>query len=317
VISPSAQRDLARALPGRIEFDQPMSRHTSLRVGGNADAIATPDSCDDVARLLALCAEHALPYSVLGAGFNTLVLDGGIQAVVVRSNKLRLLQEVPEQSALRAQAGVSHNSLTKLCCERGLSGLEFGAGIPGTLGGWIAMNAGIGTREIEAAVIEIDVVEPGGRARRMLRCELDFQYRSVRGPADGSIIVSALLGVTPADPQQVKAEVDRQLAARRDTQPINVPSCGSVFKNPEGDYAGRLIEAAGLKGERVGGAQISPVHANFIATTGDATAADVLSLIRRAQQRVEDTSGVRLETEVKILGEEKSQNEASVAGGAA
>ena len=164
------------------------------------------------------------------------------------------------------------------------------------------MNAGIGTREVEAIVIEIEVIEPGGGARLMTRNELDFQYRALHGPAEGSVIVSALLRLSQDEPERVQAEVDRLLAARRETQPIHVPSCGSVFKNPEGDYAGRLIESAGLKGERAGGAQISPIHANFIANTGGATAADVLALIRRAQQVVESSCGVRLEPEVKIWG---------------
>jgi UDP-N-acetylmuramate dehydrogenase len=302
VIGESEKCDLKAALAERIEFDQPMSRYTSLRVGGNADAIATPGSRDEVAVLMRLCAEHSLPYTVLGAGFNTLVMDGGIEGVVVRTSKLRRLEEQPERSAVIAETGVSHNSLIKLCCERGLAGLEFGAGIPGTVGGWVAMNAGIGTREIESSVIEIDVLEPGGKERRMARDELNFQYRALCGPQTGSIIVSVLLSVSLKDPRKVRAEVDRLLALRRDTQPIHVPSCGSVFKNPKGDFAGRLIEAAGLKGERAGGAQISPIHANFITNTGGATAADVISLIERAQRVVEDTSGVRLEPEVKILG---------------
>lgn len=302
MIPQSAQRALATALDSAVEFDQPMSRHTSLRVGGRADAVATPKSREELALLLKLCSEYGIPYAVLGAGFNTLVMDGGMEGVVVRTNKLRLLEERPKSHAILAEAGVSHASLTRLCCERGLSGLEFAAGIPGTVGGWIAMNAGIGAREIEASVIEIDVLEPGGGLRRMTRDELDFQYRALRGLAEGSIIASALLRVSLSKRENVQAEVDRLLAARRDTQPIHVPSCGSVFKNPVGDFAGRLIEAAGLKGERAGGAQISPIHANFIANTGGATAADVLTLIRRAQQAVEESCGVRLEPEVKIWG---------------
>ena len=302
MIPHAAQRDLAAGLGARIEFDQPMSRYTSLRVGGRADAIAAPANRDELALLMKLCAEHSLPYTVLGAGFNTLVMDGGIEGVVVRTSKLRLLEEQPKRSAVLAEAGVSHNSLTKLCCERGLAGLEFGAGIPGTVGGWVAMNAGIGAREVEAAVVEIELLEAGGVPRRMLRDELNFQYRSLCGPAAGSIIVSVLLAVSRSEPERVRAEVDRLLAARRNSQPIHVPSCGSVFKNPDGDYAGRLIEAAGLKGVSSGGAQISPIHANFIANTGGATASDVLSLIRRAQRVVEEASGIRLEPEVKILG---------------
>ncbi len=302
MIPQSAQRDLTAALGTRIDFDQPMSRYTSLRIGGRAEAVATPESRDQLSLLMKLCARHSLPYCVLGAGFNTLVMDGGIEGVVIRTGKLRNLREQPDRGAILAEAGVSHNSVTKLCCELGLAGLEFAAGIPGTVGGWVAMNAGIGTREIEAAVLEIDVLEHGGTGQRIARDELNFRYRSLAGLAAGSIIVSALLSVTRSEPTRVRAEVDRLLAVRRDTQPLHVPSCGSVFKNPEGDYAGRLIEAAGLKGARAGGAQISPIHANFIANTGGATAAEVLCLIRRTQKVVEDASGIRLEPEVKIVG---------------
>jgi UDP-N-acetylmuramate dehydrogenase len=302
VIPHAARCQLATSLGARIEFDQPMSRHTSLRVGGRADAIATPTDRDELALLMTLCSAHSLPCTVVGAGFNVLVMDGGIEGVVVRTGKLRLLEHRPEREAVFAEAGVSHNSVTKLCSEKGLAGLEFAAGIPGSVGGWVAMNAGIGAREVEAAVVEIEILEAGGVPRRMQRDELDFQYRSLCGPGAGSIIVSVLLAVSRSEPERVRAEVNRLLAARRDSQPLHVPSCGSVFKNPDGDYAGRLIEAAGLKGASSGGAQISPVHANFIANTGGATAADVLSLIRRAQQVVEETSGIRLEPEVKILG---------------
>jgi UDP-N-acetylmuramate dehydrogenase len=189
------------------------------------------------------------------------------------------------------------------CVERGLAGLEFGAGIPGTLGGWLAMNAGIPEREIGDAVREIEVMSPTGeKTRRLARGSLEFRYRALRGLAPGSVIVSALLDVAAADAGVVRAEVARLLAKRAASQPLDVPSCGSVFKNPPGDYAGRLIEAAGLKGERVGDAEISPVHANFIANRGRARAADVLALVEMARERVAKEFGIELEPEVRILG---------------
>jgi UDP-N-acetylmuramate dehydrogenase len=255
--------------------------------------------------VLQICAAERLPHILLGGGFNTLVLDGGLPGVVIQLKGLRRLEERPG-GLLRAEAGVSHATLTRFCCTRGLAGLEFGAGIPGSVGGWVAMNAGIGSREAEDVVSEIEVMSPCGRRRSHLKREaLRFRYRGLRGLAPGSVIVSALLAVALSEPGAVRAEVDRMMAARAETQPLNVPSCGSVFRNPPGDYAGRLIEAAGLKGEQVGGAQISPVHANFIANTGGATAADVLALIRRAQEAVEQSGGVRLVPEVKILGRER------------
>jgi UDP-N-acetylmuramate dehydrogenase len=293
---------LEDVLGDRIRFDVPMAEHTSLRVGGAADALATPADRGDLSLLLRVCSTHRIPRTVIGAGFNTLVDDGGVRGVMIKLNKLRRLEERP-RGRIRAEAGVSHHRLTKLCTRRGLTGLEFGAGIPGSVGGWVAMNAGIGIRQAEQVVLEIEVMSPSGRQRSHLgREKLSFGYRRLRGLAPGSVIVSVLLAVGRSTPEAVRAEVDRTLARRAETQPLDQPSCGSVFKNPPGDYAGRLIEAAGLKGERVGGAQISPVHANFITNLGGATAADVTALIRRAQERVERATGIRLEPEVKIVG---------------
>jgi UDP-N-acetylmuramate dehydrogenase len=302
VIARAARAALAEVLGDRIRFDFPMSRCTSLRVGGPADALATPADRGELARLLETCAALGVTHSVLGAGFNTLVLDGGIDGVVIQLGRLRRLEERPG-GALRAEAGVTHNQLTKFCLARGLSGLAFGAGIPGTVGGWVAMNAGVPEREMRHVVREIEVMAPSGRSTRHLPAEiLHFTYRSLRGLAPGSLVVSALLAVGIADPASVRAEVERMLERRARTQPLDVPSCGSVFKNPRGDFAGRLIEAAGLKGRRMGGAQISPVHANFIANLGGATARDVLALIDLARATVEERTGIRLVPEVRIVG---------------
>jgi UDP-N-acetylmuramate dehydrogenase len=198
---------------------------------------------------------------------------------------------------------VSHSQITNFCAERGLSGLEFGCGIPGSIGGWVAMNAGIPAREVKDAVREIEVMSPtGASVRHMERDELHFAYRALRGLAVGSVILSALFEVEISTPERVRAETDRLLALRGSSQPLNLPSCGSVFKNPPGDYAGRLIESVGLKGRRIGGAQISPVHANFITNLGGATARDVLALIEEAQQEVFDATGIRLVPEVRIVG---------------
>jgi UDP-N-acetylmuramate dehydrogenase len=302
LISEAGRNALVAVLGERVRFDVPMSRHTSLRVGGPADAHATPGDRRELAALLGVCAEHSLPHTVLGHGFNTVVLDGGIEGVVLQLSSFRLLEERPGQR-LRVEAGVSHSQLTRFCTQRGLSGLEFGAGIPGTVGGWLAMNAGIAEREIGDATRELEVMTPTGSGlRRLPRATLEFRYRGLRGLAPGSVIVSGLLEVVPTDPAVVRTEVERLLAKRAASQPLRVPSCGSVFKNPQGDYAGRLIEAAGLKGERVGDAEISELHANFIANRGRATAADVLALIERARERVAREFGIELEPEVHVLG---------------
>jgi UDP-N-acetylmuramate dehydrogenase len=302
VIEPAARARLEAALGERVRFDVPMARHTSLRVGGPADAFATPASRDELAALLALCAELGLRHTFLGKGFNTLVLDEGVDGVVIQLSRLRALAREGED-ALRAEVGVSHAQLTRFCVEHGLAGLEFGAGIPGTVGGWLAMNAGIGEREVVDVVRDVEVMDPdGGAPYRVTRDALEFRYRALHGLPEGAALVSAGLAVTPSEPARVRATVDAHLARRAQTQPLDVPSCGSVFKNPPGDYAGRLIEAAGLKGERLGGAEISSVHANFIANRGDASAADVLALIELARRRIASAAGLRLETEVRVIG---------------
>ncbi|MEE9607641.1 MAG: UDP-N-acetylmuramate dehydrogenase [Myxococcota bacterium] len=302
MISQTARDALAEALGDGVTFDVPMSRHTSLRIGGRADAFATPAAREELARLLEVCAAHRLRHTVLGSGFNTLVLDGRVEGVVIQLKQLQRLEERPGQR-LRAEAGVSHSRLTRFCSDRGLSGLEFAAGIPGTVGGWLAMNAGIPAREVKDVVSEIEVMSPTGRSVRHLgRRGLRFSYRALRGLAAGSLILSVLFEVAISDPASVRAEVNRYLARRAETQPLNVPSCGSVFKNPPGQHAGQLIEAVGLKGRRIGDAQISPVHANFIANLGQATAADVLALIREVQETVRSATGTHLEPEVRILG---------------
>jgi UDP-N-acetylmuramate dehydrogenase len=302
MMNEAAKTALQQALETRVAFDVPMARHTSLRVGGPADVLATPETREDLAELLAACKTHGLAHICLGAGFNTLVGDEGIRGVVISLRKLRAVT-VEGSDAIRAEAGASHNSVMKFCVDQGRGGLEFGAGIPGTVGGWVTMNAGIGSREIVDVVLEIEVMSASQREAVTLQAsELDFTYRALGGLPAGAVIVSALFSTSPSSPADVKAEIDRMLAARSDTQPLNVPSCGSVFKNPSGDFAGRLIEAAGLKGLRVGGAEISTVHANFITNTGGATATDVQALIRSAQEEVERKSGVRLVPEVRVIG---------------
>ena len=204
---------------------------------------------------------------------------------------------------ISVEAGASHATITRYCIENALRGLEFAAGIPGTLGGWLAMNAGIGVREMKDVVLDIEVMErTGGVVRRIGRDELDFRYRSLAGLEPGSIIVAAGLEVVESERAKVQSEVDRLLAHRRATQPTDLSSCGSVFRNPPGRFAGRLIEEAGLKGAREGAAEISSVHANFIVNHGGATARDVLRLIDRARSEVAERTGIRLETEVETVG---------------
>jgi UDP-N-acetylmuramate dehydrogenase len=284
---PRTARDaMEETLGDGVRFGVPLSHYTSLRVGGPADALATPGNRGDLASLLGICAAHRIPHAVLGGGFNTLALDRGAEGVVIQMGRMRRLEERPG-GRLRAETGVSHAQLSSFCCRLGLAGLEFAAGIPGSVGGWLAMNAGVPGREMKDVVREVEVMSPSGRTLRHIdRDRLDFRYRRLRGLAPGSVL----------------AEVERLLAKRAETQPLDVPTCGSVFKNPPGAFAGRLIEAAGLKGRRVGGAQISPRHANFISTEGGASAADVLVLMQEAQSAVWKSARRRLVPEVQLLG---------------
>jgi UDP-N-acetylmuramate dehydrogenase len=302
MIPDAVRAELSAALGRSIQFDVSTAKLTSLRVGGIADALATPPSRAALARLLRLCAKHRLPRRVIGRGFNTIVRDEGVDGVLIQLSRLKRLEARPGR-LLRVEAGVSHATLTRFCRERGLAGLEFGVGIPGTLGGWVAMNAGIGTRELKDVVREIELMSPTGKiVRHFPRGLLRFRYRALVGFAEGSVVISALLAIAIADRRRVEEESERLLAHRRATQPVDQLSCGSVFKNPRGHYAGQLIEAAGLKGEARGGAMISPLHANFIVNTGGASASDVLALIGHARALVRLKTGIQLEPEVKIWG---------------
>ncbi len=302
MIRPEAARALRALLGEGVTFDVPLARLTALRIGGPADAVAEPADRDELLRLLRLCAAERLPHAVLGSGFNTLVCDEGVDGVVLRLSRFRSLEQKPE-GLLRVEAGVSHATLTSFCMRGGLAGLAFGAGIPGTAGGWTAMNAGVPGREIRDALVEAEVASGDGtRLESLSPRELRPGYREMAGLRAGAVVVSTLLRVTPSTPAAVQAEVDALRVRRARTQPLDLPSCGSGFKNPPGDHAGRLIEATGLKGAECGAAQISTLHANFIVNRGGARAADVLALVERAKSAVREKFGVALETEVRIVG---------------
>ena len=302
MIGSVAKDALEAALGPAIAFDVAMSKHTSLRIGGPADALSLPTDREQLRSLLQLCQQYGLPHSVIGSGFNLLVEDAGIAGVVINLKKIRRLEQRAE-GLIFAEAGISHATLTRFCVDRGLSGLEFAAGIPGTVGGWLRMNAGIPDREQKDVIREIEIVSANGQEETVLPIEeLDFTYRALRGLPKGALIVSGLFQLHPSSKEAVQTEVRRLLDRRGQTQPLDIPSCGSVFRNPEGDHAGRLIEAAGLRGERIGSAEVSNVHANFITNQGGATAQDVLALIERIRERVLKESGIELEPEVCIMG---------------
>jgi UDP-N-acetylmuramate dehydrogenase len=260
------------------------------------------DAREELETVCAWCRAKSLPLLVLGGGFNLLVRDGGVRGVVVRLAGLRGVS-LGAGGALRAEAGASHSAVTRFAADQGRAGLEFAVGIPGTVGGWIAMNAGTREREMKDVVTSVELFDPAeGRAVTRARGELRFHYRRTELPP-GAVVLAASFATTADEPEAIRERHKRLMAQRRATQPVDQPSCGSVFVNPPGDFAGRLIEAAGLKGAQVGGAMISPLHANFIVNVGGARAADVLALIEQARAAVLETSHVALQTEVHVVGE--------------
>jgi UDP-N-acetylmuramate dehydrogenase len=288
-------------LRGRLLYDEPMARHTSWRVGGPADRVYLPSDVDDLAVFLrSLPADE--PIYWIGLGSNLLVRDAGVRGtVLITSGALAALALTPE-GAVRAEAGVPCAKLARFCVNRQLSGAEFMAGIPGTVGGALAMNAGAHGGETWGFVEAVETIDRGGACHRRRPAEYQIGYRRLQGPANEWFIAGHFR--FPKDAARESRGLIRRLLARRGaTQPTQLPNAGSVFKNPPNDHAARLIEASGLKGLRIGGAAVSELHANFIVNTGDACAADIERLIARVQSEVETKQGVRLETEVRVIGD--------------
>lgn len=294
------QRFPAHQPRGELRRDEPMSRHTSWRVGGPADTWYRPADLADLAAFLAALPETT-PVHWVGLGSNLLVRDGGIRGVVIATHGVLARMERHGESGLFVEAGVPCAKIARSCARWGLGAGEFFAGIPGTLGGALAMNAGAFGGETWNFVRAVETLDRAGVRRRRGRDEYTVGYRSVAGPA-GEWFTAAELEF-PGGRPTTQASIRDLLVRRKSTQPIGEPSCGSVFTNPPGDHAARLIEAAGLKGRRRGGAQVSPKHANFIVNTGGATAAEIEGLLREVATEVERVHGIRLETEVRILGE--------------
>lgn len=288
-------------LRGQLYEDEPMARHTSWRTGGPAERFYVPADADDLVAFLARLPVDEPLYWV-GLGSNLLVRDRGLRGTVIATsgalNRLSLLD--PER--IRAEAGVASAKVARFSVEHGLTGAEFLAGIPGTIGGAAAMNAGAFGGEFWSLVEGVEVVDRSGRRRTRPAGDYRVGYRSVEGPAQ-EWFLAVILKLTPGELPNGKMLIKSLLARRGATQPTQLPNAGSVFKNPPGDYAARLIEAAGLKGACMGAACVSELHANFIVNTGGATAGDIERLIEHVRATVERRFGVRLEPEVRIIGE--------------
>jgi UDP-N-acetylmuramate dehydrogenase len=294
---------LKTIIPEGVKFDCPMDQMTTCRVGGRAEACCFPKEFIELSRLVSFLAGEGIPYIVAGKGSNLLVSDEGIKgAVIVLKGALAAIERIDnEDASIQAGGGLTVSGLLTYCKKNELAGIEFMAGIPGTLGGAVFMNAGAYGSEMGGLVHEIHAVMPDGEVVSCKRDEMRFSYRS-SGIQQGAVIYSAVLRLKKGEKGLISQMITGNLRKRKESQPLEYPSAGSVFKNPPGDYAGRLIERAGLKGSRIGGAMISLKHANFIVNTGGAKAADILALMELARQKVKDLTGIDLEPEIKILG---------------
>jgi UDP-N-acetylmuramate dehydrogenase len=312
-------KKLARDFHGRIQERVGMKRHTTFRIGGMAEVMVWPRDLDALSRALELAQEMKVPWRILGHGSNLLVGDGRLAEVLVQiRDAVPAIEPVSgakggkEESGdagaagaalVRFEAGVRLPAAVKRCQTDGLAGLEWAAGIPGSMGGAVIMNAGSMGKSMSDVIEWVEWFRPGRGVERLDRAALDYEYRRLARPRDAAVLACGLR-LAPDDPRAIRERIVKGLKRRRQTQPLTYPSAGSVFKNPKDDYAGRLIEAAGLKGLRIGDAQISDLHANFIVNRGRARSREVKALIDKARDEVRKNSGVELELEIELIGEE-------------
>jgi UDP-N-acetylmuramate dehydrogenase len=290
---------------GVLKRHEPLSKHTSWRVGGPADCFYEPGNVEDLSAFLKTLPENEPLYWV-GLGSNLLVRDGGVRGTVIMlSGKLNGLEHIGD-STVRAEAGVASAKLARFSVQQSLHGAEFLAGVPGTVGGALAMNAGAFGGETWNVVTAVETMDHTGRVRTRLPSDYQIGYRSVQGPA-GEWFIAGHFGLTPGSEVEGQTLIKTLLAKRGATQPTQWPNAGSVFRNPPGDYSARLIERTGLKGFCIGGACVSELHANFIINTGSATATDIETLIEAVRDKVYAAQGVKLETEVRVIGERQQQ----------
>jgi UDP-N-acetylmuramate dehydrogenase len=287
---------LAAGFRGKLTGEAPLSGYTTWRIGGPAELLAEPADRDDLLLGLAWAREEGLSWRILGNGSNLLVSDAGVRGPVFRLRRgLAAIRR--EGLRLTAEAGAMLPAVIKRAAASGLSGIEPLAGIPGTFGGAVIMNAGVPGVELGGFIDEVEVLAEDGGLRRYGREDCRFRYRGSRFSSGGGVILGARIVLGRDDPAEIRKRIKLCAVERRSKQPTALPSCGSVFFNPEGDFAGRLIDAAGLKGTRIGGIEVSGRHANFFVNVGGGSAADVLALVEKVRREVEQRFGIRLETE--------------------
>ena len=285
-----------------VRRQEPMSLHTTFRIGGPADLFVTPGSIQAVADSIRICKETQTPYAVIGNGSNLLVSDTGYRGVIIQIGR-NLNQVSVNGEEIRAQAGAMLSVIAKTALSESLTGFEFASGIPGTLGGAAVMNAGAYGGEMKDVLTEVTVLTREGEIRTIPAEKLEMGYRTSLAAKNGWIILEAVLKFQKGDAEAIRGRMEELKMQRVTKQPLDLPSAGSTFKRPEGYFAGKLIMDAGLRGFTVGGAQISEKHCGFVVNKGGATADDVRNLICAVQKKVQEDAGVKLEPEVKFLGE--------------
>ena len=289
-------------ISGNIKYNEPMSAHTTFRIGGCADVFADVSSAEEIKSLIALCRENDYPYMVVGNGSNLLVSDKGIRGLVIRIGK-NMSEIRAHGERIYADAGALMSAVAAACLEHELTGFEPMSGIPGTIGGGIFMNAGAYGGELSQGIENVTYLDDKGGVVTE-KCEnLDLGYRHSMFQSKDYVILSCVMKFEKGNRDEIKAAMADYRSRRNEKQPVNMPSAGSTFKRPEGYFAGKLIQDAGLQGYSIGGAQVSTLHAGFIVNTGDATASDVENLIKHIQQTVYEKFGVKLEPEVRLVGE--------------
>ncbi len=291
---------LGNILPGEcIKTNEPMSRHTTFRIGGPARYYVRPKTREQLARIAMLCRRENVSWYVVGHGSNLLAGDEGYDGVILSTEGLTRCQVEGEE--MRAEAGLLLSRAAKEAARMSLGGFEFAAGIPGTVGGAVVMNAGAYGSELKDVLTWVRVLDTEGKILTLEAGELELGYRTSRIPSEGYVVLEAGFKLAAGDREAILGRMEELAAKRREKQPLDYPSAGSTFKRPAGHFAGKLIEDAGLRGFRVGGAQVSEKHCGFVINRKDATAADVMELCREVKRRVREQSGVELELEVKLL----------------
>lgn len=284
-----------------IFMEEPMKKHTTFRVGGSADVLVQPDETA-LAAILALCRQYHVPYSFIGNGSNLLVGDKGIRGVVIEMTDPMGNIEV-DGTKITAQAGAMLSKIANTAASNGLGGMEFAAGIPGSVGGAVVMNAGAYGGEMKDIIEKVYVLDENGAQLELDRDALDLGYRHSCIPEKKYIVTKVVLELVPRNEAEIRSEMKELNEKRAEKQPLQYPSAGSTFKRPEGYFAGKLIMDAGLRGYQVGGAQVSEKHCGFVINKGDATAADICQLMQDVSDKVQAQFGVVLEPEVKMIGE--------------